>query len=438
MKKSLLIVAFAFALVFAFAAAAMAYGPIYGGGGTAAPYYNPDYPGYLSWESIPTSNTELSPHGNYTTSTNKCAVCHAVHRADGTGVALTAWGGVGTTPGMATGSTLAPFESCFFCHGNSATFTDKTVEFAVAANGTLSPHTTCGRCHTASPHGSGVSEYPILAAKLVNTKADYQLDYDLAMGNNGLVPAMFDLSDPALYDQGLALATGYLCVGCHGSATDQHVFAVNESGATPALHYTDNPVEAGYHAAPGDVTGHRVWAAATDTWNLDGSKGTWYSGGGEHDYYLAWYQYDGVWYAVMPADATGPAGLFEVLDPAGAQAHDAATKRASVGTTPFTGPWTSTVAFNDALGCGACHDAKRADGKLAFPHGYVDAAGAPAPKGVNTGASFLWMTVAENAGAEKTLLSDTGANQAFDATKDGACLKCHVSADGLAGVGITY
>lgn len=426
MKKTFIVVALAAVMVVAFAATAMAYGPIYNGSAGA---YNPDFPGYLNWSYV-TTNTAgdaSSPHGNYTTSTSKCAVCHAVHRASATGKALTAWGG--TVDPFLGGTTLRPFESCYFCHGTAATFTDKIVEFAVTATGTLSPHTTCGRCHTASPHGAGVSEYPLLASKLLNTKADHQLEVDLVSGNNGLVDAMFDLSNPALKAQGMTLGSGYLCVGCHGTNTNQHVFAVNEYGATPALHYTDNVV-APAHAAEGDVTGHRVWAGATDTWNLDGSKGVWFSGGGAHDYYLAVYVYEigGVTRYFKVKSAT----TFDEVEADGETVITADVPAATV-----TG-WPSVIAYNDAYGCGACHDATRTDGKLAFPHGYVDAAGVAAPKGTDTGASFLWMTIAEDADGAKTLLLDTAAGQSIDANKDGACLKCHLSGDQTAGVGVTY
>ena len=205
-KKTLFIAALAAVLVFAFAASAFAYGPIFSG-----PYNqgfdnstNPAGPapadgrftGYLAWSYVQANSAAdtSSPHGNYSTTTSKCAVCHAVHRADKDGVVLTAWGGKGSaTPAFS--STMAPFESCFFCHGNGATFTNKTVEFFVTTTGVLSPHTTCGRCHTASPHGADGSAYPLLASKLLNNHADPQLDVDLASGNNGLVAAMFDLTD---------------------------------------------------------------------------------------------------------------------------------------------------------------------------------------------------------------------------------------------------
>ncbi len=91
MKKTLFVAALAAVLVFAFAATAFAYGPIWSG--TLSPY-NANYPGYLQWDSNLGGNAGApSPHGNYATTTNKCAVCHAVHRAQAGGQVLTAWTG---------------------------------------------------------------------------------------------------------------------------------------------------------------------------------------------------------------------------------------------------------------------------------------------------------------------------------------------------------
>lgn len=111
---------------------------------------------------------------------------------------------------------------------------------------------------------------------------------------------------------------------------------------------------------------------------------------------------------------------------------------------------TSEVAFNNAKGCGSCHDALRTSGELAFPHGYVNAEGAPAPKWSNRlepGAimdldgylqtSFLWMTIAEDADGAKALMRTKGVTS-IDANVDGACLKCHLSGDQAQGVGKTY
>jgi hypothetical protein len=407
--------------------------------------YNGNHSGYLAWSYVVAQTGATgSPHGNYTTTTTKCAVCHAVHRADPSGVVLTAWGGVGTAV-PAFGPTMAPFESCFFCHGTGATFTDKTVEFFVTTStGVLSPHTTCGRCHTASPHGAGTSEYAVLSSKLINDHADPQLEVDLASGNNGLVPAMFDLSDDTLYGQGLTLATGYLCVGCHGNASNEHVFAVNERGATPAIHYTAN-VAPGEHAAEGNVTGHQVWVAASSTWS---NPGAWYSGGGAHDYYLAIYKYviGGAerWFKVFSATE-----FYEIVVGSAGDPADRIGGPYTAADIAAMGAKESTVAFNNAYGCGACHDATRTNGRLAFPHGYVNEAGAPAPKwsnrtepgavfdGTTLETSFLWMTIAGDADDPRTLMTTTGANN-IDANLDGACLKCHLSGDGSEGVGVTY
>ena len=45
--------------------------------------FNTNYYGYVDWtaaQDISSSDTS-TPHGNYTTSTYKCAVCHSVHKA---------------------------------------------------------------------------------------------------------------------------------------------------------------------------------------------------------------------------------------------------------------------------------------------------------------------------------------------------------------------
>jgi hypothetical protein len=445
-KKTLFIAAAAAVLVFAFAASAFAYGPIFNGP------YNTAYSGYLSWGYVEaqTAGTQNSPHGNYTTTSTKCAVCHAVHRADPDGVVLTAWGGKGSAS-PAFSATMAPFESCFFCHGNGATFTDKTVEFYVTTTGVLSPHTTCGRCHTASPHGSDGSEYAVLASKLINNHADEQIHRDLLDSNNGISAAMFDLSNDALVAQGTTLATGYLCVGCHGSATNEHVFAVNERGATPAIHYSASAYpDPAIHAVAANKTGHQVWIGATETWS---NPGTWYSGGGQHDYYLATYRYviDGVVRAFKVATAT----TFNEVDPVDGETVIPGGPYTSAAIQAM-GTFRSQIAYNNAYGCSACHDALRSNGKVAFPHGYVNSAGDPAPKwsnrldtngaffdGTTLDTSFIWLTKAADAGAAKTLVNATlqsGTTQAIwkDANQDGACLKCHVAAGGTEGVGITY
>jgi len=318
--------------------------------------YNPNFAGYLSW-SWATANiagTTGSPHGNYATTTNKCAVCHAVHRASPTGNVLTA-----VTDAFAGNRT----KTCAFCHGASS-FSIKNI--AVASDGTISPHGTCSRCHVESPHGVGASVYPVLTEHLLNTRADAAIANDLGTGANGIVTADFDSGSA----KGLTLGTGYLCNQCHsnGGAGINTVYAVNESGATPAQNAT----------TINNTTGHRVTALATSDWNVDGSKGAYLTG---------------------------------------------------------------RIAYNDANSCQACHDAKRSNGAAAFPHGYVDAAGAYAPKS-QTGASLVWLTRAGDADDPRELVptpgSTSGTADVAMLTGDGVCLKCHISGDDTAGVGQSY
>ncbi len=318
--------------------------------------YNPNFAGYLSWSwaSANIAGTTGSPHGNYATTTNKCAVCHAVHRASADGNVLTA-----VTDAFAANRT----KTCAFCHGATA-FSTKSV--AVASDGTISPHGSCSRCHVESPHGVGASVYPVLTEHLLNTRADAAIANDLGTGSNGIVTADFDSGSA----KGLTLGTGYLCNQCHssGGAGINTVYAVNEAGATPAQNAT----------TINNTTGHRVTAVATSDWNVDGSKGAYLTG---------------------------------------------------------------RIAYNDANSCQACHDAKRANGAAAFPHGYVDAAGAYAPKS-QAGASLIWLTSASDADAPRTIVptpgSTSGTADVSVLTGDGTCLKCHISGDGTAGVGQSY
>ena len=358
MKKIILVVALAVALVLSFATAAYAIGPFFGTVG----YYNPGYPSagpdtdgfladialgarYLSWDFAAAGdpvNNIGSPHGGYTANTNKCAVCHSVHQAVVGGSVLTAYGPYST---YAAG--------CVACHGDNSTFTD--VKITANADGYISPHGTCTRCHSLNPHGVGGSVYPTLEAKLLNTSADAAIGTDILAANNGLVADMFD-GTASLNDEGIILGTGYLCGACHNQA-----FAVNTPSADPA-------------SGSSHLTGHRVLATATTTWN----------------------------------EATYGASMTA----------------------------TSTIAWNNAFGCDSCHAAAMSDGSSAFPHGYVDNTGAVSPKTV-AGSSYIWLTYGSYAGsADTTILATTEPDSPLLLTKDGLCLKCHRSS--TAGVGISY
>jgi len=393
MKKTLIVVALAMAFVVAFSAAALAVGPFFNTAGTGSTAFNANYPGYLRWSYAVNSLTGAgtSPHGNYATSTNKCAVCHSAHRAVAGGAVLTAINDrtLYTTDADGVGSTSPSgyTKGCGFCHGHTPTFSVKQV--GMGADGSISPHSNCNRCHIESPHGAGASVFANLKALMINEEPDEKIEFDLAAGNNGLTDAMFDGTDPALVETGQTLGTGYLCNTCHMKAGGDLdlTFAVNEAGAAPAWGGEGIAVRAGRS------TGHRVTALATTNWNQTvpgGDYNAYYTGGGA----------------------------------AGAQ---------------------SQIAWAPANSCQTCHDAKKADGSYAFPHGYVDAAGAYQTKST-AGASLVWLTTAGDADDAHTVLgtaaggtSTANQNATNNAlTEDGLCIKCHINGAGDAGVGITY
>lgn len=377
MKKSALVIALAVCLVLAFSASAFAVGPFFKITPVNGSANNVDS-NYLSWgyaKTIDAGNVG-SPHGNYATTTNKCAVCHAVHRADAAGTVL--------TPIDLTSLTYT--KGCAFCHAAGGSgFSVKTA--VMGTDGTISPHTDCNRCHIASPHGAGASAYAVLSARLINTNGDDQIAADIVSGANGM--GTVDMTN-AGSAQALTLGTGYLCDNCHfhgSDASEELAFPVNTVNGVPSVGTAGTDVNA-------ETTGHRVFAAASTNWNQPSNGGqafnAYFTGGGA----------------------------------AGA---------------------TSQVAFDGAQGCDTCHDAKDANGNNAFPHGYVNAAGAYATKG-QAGGSLVWLTTAGQAGVARTVLGTPAGGTASAnqnavnnlLSEDGLCLKCHVNNGATAGVGINF
>ncbi len=147
---------------------------------------------YIAW-STALNGTDTSPHGNYTTTTVKCAVCHAVHQASSTGEILLK---------------TSVSDSCNYCHV-SATSVYSQVYGENPAYLTLDSnahHTsTCGNCH--SVHGAGTFTgvgAASLILKLPNTAGTF----------TGTI-AQGDTAATASYDDAVALtcARG----GCHNS-----------------------------------------------------------------------------------------------------------------------------------------------------------------------------------------------------------------------------
>ena len=180
---------------------------------------------------------DLGPHGGYAITTVKCAVCHAEHQ--------------GESP------LLTPGTSCTFCH-TAAYFGGGAVASALISWSGGGPHDescTSDDCHGGA-HGVGASIYYGPASRLLTAKADDKLAAD-ALAN--AVAA----SELATYSATTrVLATGAVCsrAGCH----ENSAFGIVTAGAS--LEVTG---VTGLDSMDSHVTGHRVIASQTATWNAD-------------------------------------------------------------------------------------------------------------------------------------------------------------------------
>ncbi len=179
---------------------------------------------YYSWESEGPDGTLLSElganpanpgvHANYMATTAKCGICHSVHRALGSGVKL-------------LNSSVA---TCAGCHrAGTGTITTKLVTWQTGGPHSSGTDGSCTsrRCHTASPHGVGVSSYKLLGGKLISVQADPIVAAALALGTDAT--RGFNATDlnQAVGDNALSagaksvLVAGYTCnqADCHYNTT---------------------------------------------------------------------------------------------------------------------------------------------------------------------------------------------------------------------------
>jgi len=356
---------------------------------------------YLDWNTSLGTNSALSagktPHGNYTTTTVKCVVCHAVHYA-----------APGTAPG---GSTLSQADtllrmkasdSCVYCHASATGSVNGRPVYnglgaAIIGDGTEGhvTGTNCSFCHT-GVHGAGQdNSVASLAGYLLITLPNTM---GVATGPGGTYTTYADSSpnmlaaigliDQGAVNQGFASgaalngtpydyqtdpsstmreqAVGIFCAECHNGA-----YATAAAGATTNVTSSSSAM----------YSGHRIAAAATSDWNGVADK---------------------------------------------------------VSSSPLSG---IPVAWAAADNCKSCHDAVDNFNNAAFPHAWGSFSG-PTPTAANAG-SKMWLLSAATEGVAKSQIQPVnGTTNSFDTTKlqlsDGVCLKCHVASGGGAGVGITF
>ena len=265
---------------------------------------------------------------------------------------------------------------CAYCHGYGATAGAHIVAINQAPTAN-SPHSSiCYQTCHAGVHGLHVSSYSVLSTKLLRYGADTMIDAAIVDPGTGLTAATF--TQPAVGNASatqLSMATGYVCA--QPGCHTQSAFAVAARGDHMKVQ-SRGAVTNGTLA----LSGHPVIAAAS-------------------------------------ASFVAPAGS---------------------GLLPAGGATGVQVAFKATNGCDTCHDladAATTDG-TAFPH--------------NRGVSNIWLTKASDASlsdqsvvqnsdskaADGVTASGIGLADNYTTVQDGICLKCHVSSDGLSGVGLTF
>ena len=373
------------------------------------------------------NNYGNSPHGNFTTTTVKCVVCHAVHYA--------APGGATVKSDNQVADTLLrrrADEACYFCHAT----TGQAVNGRPVYNG-IGPlsiegdpgdkpgsvpgdtgadheggHITginCQVCH-ASVHGAN-QDHSVAALE------GYLLTKIVAKGRTKtgtIIEAMTGIENQArsqgfaagdalngtlnayMYNPSAKLreqAVGVFCAECHNGA-----YATGVDGMGAAV----NVRGSGPNGTGVQYTGHRIGVNADegpdaypwDNWNKWSEIAT----SGPR--------------AGLPKDRKRSSGLFS-----------------------------GRIAWKPATNCKSCHDAFDDFGNRAFPHAW----GGSGPAGTK-----MWLTSAADAGQETTTLpyanrpdAVTGLSTGLDGAaypqlRDGVCLKCHVAPGATAGVGITF
>ncbi|MHB1322817.1 MAG: hypothetical protein ACYCXZ_00540 [Coriobacteriia bacterium] len=211
MKKTFFVVALAVALTFALAATAYA---------TSPKTWN-SLEDYYSWGSASSvdpgallSSLGANPsnpgvHANYQATTAKCGICHSVHRAAATGVKLL----------------KASTASCVGCHkAGATTITNKLVGWqGPVVSGLGRPHgagqdnnCTARACHANNPHGVGVSQYAIFAAKLITSGVDATVGAAAINPLSGFTTAQLNGAAMGASEKD-AVVAGYTCnqANCH-------------------------------------------------------------------------------------------------------------------------------------------------------------------------------------------------------------------------------
>lgn len=424
MKKATIIVAMAAVLVLALGGTALARGAEPANRSSS---YLAKGQSYISWTAAQakmgavglSSDATATAHGNYSTTTVKCQVCHSAHKASATGSKLLQ---------SASGA------SCVPCHVGATAISSKKV----SGGNRHGESTGCtnGYCHAVAPHGAGdISKYATLKTAMLTDHADTLLDAAIQSGVDG-APVSGDifaagadkdtataLGSIAVYNPavtaallndvttaesialGRAVGTGYVCAnsGCHingafNSLTADATFGKWDGAITVAA----DAYQPKYTANDG-TTGHLIPEGTYDDtlgWTFVGADG----------------------------DTYDVRTLLKFRD-APIKGHTLAA---------VADLTTRDIAFANVGQCSACHDSidyRISTTTKQFPHGNDVIATDGTDTGKNSSAWFMLKDSVSGAAVATDGRSAT--NGDLTSGMDGACLKCHRS-DATTGVGFDF
>ncbi len=202
--------------------------------------------GYTTWGSVTGVPGNLpSPHGAYTTTTQKCVVCHAVHNASLTGEVLLQ-------------DTVA--NSCTYCHVTTTIATtvyggslpnysgvDTDTAHNTYAAGPMAPGVSCNQCHQVHAASSRMTLNAYLTTKILST-------------NGATLPANWDpvASYPQAADTSDTALTKY-CAGCHFTRGTYTYYGGGYSGQSHVM----TSAAATYDNTDASYTGQVAWVGST-------------------------------------------------------------------------------------------------------------------------------------------------------------------------------
>ncbi|MCL5290973.1 MAG: hypothetical protein M1548_00355, partial [Actinobacteria bacterium] len=191
------------------------------------------------------ANTEIyttNPHGNYSSATNKCKTCHAVHRATGTYKLL------------ASGTDVN--SACDYCHVGAGAHTNKLVYgyAGVAPTAVNNGHTISGSAVTIPDNNTNATTI-LVCNKCHSVHGAKTIGFGdgkrMILRNNPLDDTSTPVPDTSTAFSGASLTVVAFCEKCHdsNSGSQSHPFVSTPDSQTA---WSGSPLCSSCHNAQGE------------------------------------------------------------------------------------------------------------------------------------------------------------------------------------------